>query len=122
MLVMHFVRFSNGAEIHIVRMLKPAESSVDKDFVHKKITESVSRDPKAYPKAPIVASHHAKHGKEPGRDGKNQEEDVVFFKKARFMLVVITVKIPAKTVHDVFVGKPGHKLHEAEGGQKNKDI
>jgi hypothetical protein len=35
--------------------------------------------------------------------------------------VVIFMQHPQKTVHDVFVTKPGYAFHKNKSGQKNKD-
>jgi hypothetical protein len=49
------------------------------------------------------------------RNGENKEESIVFFEEAWFYLVVVFVEVPKKSMHHIFMGEPGGKLHEKEG-------
>lgn len=119
---MHLMRLSDSPEIDIVCSFEPVESLMNKHIMYKKVTNPIGGDAEPNPDAPVIPGHHTKHDKEPGWNGKNQEEYVIFLKKTRLVLMVIPVKIPSQTMHYKLVGKPGHELHKEESGEKNTDV
>jgi hypothetical protein len=49
-----------------------------------------------------------------------QKKGIVSFKPGIVVLfVVIFVKRPEETMHNIFVGKPGHEFHEGKSSEKN---
>jgi hypothetical protein len=53
---------------------------------------------------------------------KDKESIISLKPRVVVFLVVIGVKIPKKTMHNVFVAKPSHKLHNAKSNYKNNYI
>jgi hypothetical protein len=103
-----------------VELAKPFKPLVDVHVVDQEINGAVDGDAESDVKQPMIIRKRAGHDAGDARYGKNQEKPVVSFPEtAAFVvgLVVIFVPIPQKTVHDVFVRKPGDELH-AEGGSK----
>jgi hypothetical protein len=64
----------------------------------------------------IYTTLYAEVKKNNTRNGKNHKKDVVAFKNMGiFGLVMVGMKIPHQSVHDVFMGEPSHSFHQ----QKN---
>lgn len=65
--------------------------------------------------------HRAKHNSQPAWHCKNQEEQIILFKKrGAAVIVMILMKIPHKAMHNVFMRKPGYEFHQGKG-DKNDD-
>jgi hypothetical protein len=122
MFVVNFMCFSDSPEIDVVGAFKPIETLVDKNIVHQEVTYAVGSDAEPHPYAPVISSHHTKHDEQPGRNGENQKEYIIFFKKSWLVLVMVAVKIPAQAVHHKLVCDPGHKFHKEKCGEKNDKI
>ncbi len=58
--------------------------------------------------------HHAQHDAQPTGNSENEKEEIVLFKEARFLLVVVFVDRPKKTMHNVLMCEPRHEFHEKE--------
>ena len=88
---------------------------VNQNIVNHKITDSVKCDSKSNEKQMIHSALYPKIKKNDARYGKNDKENIVSFENISVLrLVMIGVKIPHKTVHYVFMCKPGHTLHAKE--------
>jgi hypothetical protein len=84
--------------------------------MNHKIANAIKRDAASDEKQIIHSALNTKIKKYNTGNGKNDKENVVSLKGMFvFWLVVISVKIPHESVHNVFVGEPGHTFHE----QKN---
>jgi hypothetical protein len=117
MLVMNFMGLANRSEIYVISSLKPIKSSVNKNVVYQEIAETVKCDSETDKKHPRKSIHHTEHDKKPRRYGEYQKEHIVFFKETGLGSMVIAVKIPSQTMHDILVCKPSHELHEKEGSK-----
>ena len=95
---------------------------MDEDVMHEKITQAVKRYSKANPYSEISTGMQSSVDTEERRNRKDEEEHIVSLKKARFMNMVVCMKVPHQTVHHVFVGKPGHELHEKESGNEYENV
>lgn len=95
---------------------------MDEDIVHEKIGEAVDGDTESDVKTKIHFVHHAEINQDHTRYSEDQKEGIVLFEEAGFGLMMILVEIPAESMHHVFMGKPGHEFHDAEGGQYDGDI
>jgi len=96
-------------------MFEPFESLMNQDIVNHKITESVKCDSQSDEKQIIHSALYAKVEKNDAGKGKNHEENVISFENISvFRLVMIGMKIPHQTVHNVFMCEPGHAFHEKE--------
>lgn len=122
MFVVDFMRFSDSPEIHIVCPAKQLETLVDEDVVHQEIGSAIYGDANTHPKFWICpARHRAEIDERHAGNGENQEEEIVFFKKTIIVrLVVVPMKNPQQSVHDVLVGEPCNALHEY-GCEKNDE-
>ena len=111
-LMMHFVGFANGAQIHTIRIAPQLETLMYKDVMHHKVGKPVGSNAEAYPNPKVPACHYAKHDKQPAWYGKYQKKTIVFFEKLPFAYrVMVFVQIPQKAVHNVFMRCPSHKFH-----------
>jgi hypothetical protein len=65
----------------------------------------------------------SKEDQDDSRDRKEKEEEIVLFKKAFVLMgVVIAMKIPQGSMHDILMAKPCHELHSEEGCQEDNDL
>lgn len=90
-----------------------------KNVVHQKIGASIGHNPQSYgpslPKACVYSGHNETHT----HHCIENKKSVISLKPAVMVfLVVVFVKAPKETVHDVFVRKPGHKFHDTKGANK----
>jgi hypothetical protein len=116
--VVDLMCFPNGFEIGHVGSVKEPESPVDENIMHREIGKSVQRDAKSYPEQKIKTGLHAKKESGDARRCKNQEKEVVMFKPAFGLFVVMVfVQYPQRAVHDIFMREPGHEFHKNKGGQ-----
>lgn len=122
MLVMHLMRLTDGSEIDIIRTLKPIKALMNKHIVNKEIAGTVDHYANTHEKTPVEPGQGSGEDKYKRGHGKNEEEDIVFFKKTLLRAVVIFMKIPSQSMHYIFVRKPGHKLHKEESRDYYSDI
>jgi hypothetical protein len=93
---------------------------MNQDIVNHEITESVKCDSESNEKQIIHTALHAKVEKNDAGKGKNHKENIISFENiCIFWLVMIGMKIPHQTVHNVLMRKPGHTFHEKENTQKD---
>ena len=121
--VMHFMGATNGFEISIVGFSQNLKALMDENIVHKKVTKSIQGDAQTDPKQIIISGLHPK--KQSGNTGqsKNQKEKIIVLEKPLGdFFMVIFMQDPKQAVHDVFMGKPGHKLHAQKSKNDNADI
>jgi hypothetical protein len=88
---------------------------VNQDIVNHEITESVKCDSEANKEQVIHSALHAKVEKYDAGQRKNHKENIISFENIGVLrLVMIRMKVPHQTVHNVFMCKPGHTFHEKE--------
>jgi hypothetical protein len=108
--------FSQTNQILVFGIFEPFESLVNQNIMHHEIAKSVKSDSHGYEKKIIHATLYPEVKKNNTRNGKNHKKNVVAFKNMGvFRLVMIGMKIPHQSVHDVFMGEPSHTFHH----QKN---
>lgn len=112
-LVVHLVRLADGSQIRVPGVPEPVESTVDENVVDEEVAEAIGSDAHSNPKAEIP-SHASRDDAPCAGHGENEEEGIVLFEEARFVLVVIPVEIPHGTVHQVLVGAPRDPFHDQE--------
>jgi hypothetical protein len=119
-LVVDLVRAANTPCVPVIGIAKHLKSLVDKDVMYHKVSKTVGENPEAYgqasPKTVILPRYKATNTHYRVKD----EKGIVTFPPAFVILhVMVLVKHPQETVHDVFVGEPGHEFHNTESGQEN---
>jgi hypothetical protein len=116
MFVMDLMSTPDSAGIPVIGISKHLKPLMDKDIVYQKISKPVSKYSQAYwqtcPEAKILPG--CKTG-DTYNGVKNKEGVVALPPVFVIFHVVIFMKHPKKSMHDVFMGKPCHKLHRAEG-------
>lgn len=90
--------------------------------MHQKVAQTINGNTKTNRNQKVIEIHHPQHDKKPTGNSKNQEKNIIFFKKPGFVLMVISVKIPSQTMHYKFMHEPGHKLHPKEGCYTYKNV
>jgi len=121
-LVVHFMRPANGADIGVVAAGKPFKPLVNDHFVHQKIRDTVQCKSRADGDAPVLLVNNTQHDEQPARHRKNEEEGIVLFKKAGAFVVMVFVEVPQKTVHYITVHQPGNAFHEQEGNKGDRYV
>ena len=115
------MRSSDSTCIPIISISEHFETLMDKNVMYKKIGQSVSENPQADgqsgPKAKIAPTYKTTNAHQ---RIKKKKVIVSFPPTAVVFMVMIFVKFPQKTVHNVFMGKPRHKFHNAESGYENQ--
>ena len=118
--VVHLMRPADSADIAVVAAGKPFEPLVNNHFMYQEIGSSVQGDSETNGCHPVHLVLQTQHDAEPAGDGKNEEEGIVFLKKARPFLVMVFMKVPKKTVHHIPVRHPGNAFHHDERKQYNE--
>jgi len=108
------MRAQDGAGVFAVQLAEPLETLVDVHVVDQKINQAVNGDAYAHEQQPALRGGQANYIGSSAWNGKNQKEQVVFFKKTMFLMVrfvVVFVPNPQPAMHEVFVRSPGHEFH-----------
>jgi hypothetical protein len=119
------VRTKNGARILAVQLAEPAEAPVYIYVVNKKVSQAVQGYSHTDEQHPEMLGETTSHVANHGWNSKNEEEAVVLLEKTIFFmlgLVVVSMPVPEETMHDEFVGKPGHEFHADISCQRNKCV
>ena len=120
MFVVHFMRSSHGFRITIISISEQFKSLVDKDVVNGKISQTISENAQANCQTNFEYIILPKQKETNTYYGVKNEKGIIAFKpRIMVFFVVISVKIPQETVHNVFVAKPSHKFHNAKRDDKN---
>jgi hypothetical protein len=116
MFMVYFVGFSQTNQILVFGVFEPLESLVNQNIMHHEIAKSVKGDSQSYEKKIVHPSFYSEVKKNNTRNGKNHKKDIVAFEHMGVLgLVMVGMKIPHQSVHDVFVSEPSHTFHK----QKN---
>src|SRR5215213_7085269 len=101
MFMMHLMCPSDRPHIAVFSFSKPFEAAVNDHIMHNKISKSISHDTKTHSLlppdmlcGPVIDQQHAWYR-------KYDKEPIVFFKKTMLLLMMITVQIPKKPMHDI---------------------
>jgi hypothetical protein len=104
----------DGAGVFAVQLAEPLETLVDVYVVDQKVNQAVNGNSNAHEQQPALGGGQANYIRKGAWNGKNQEEQVVFFKKTMLFMVwfvVVFVPNPQPAMHEVFVRRPGYKFH-----------
>jgi hypothetical protein len=113
MLVMGLMRFSQANQVFVLGGLEPAEPTMDEHIVDQEICKAVQEDTKTYKKSIIPAVLSTKIDEQDTGNCKDQEEEIIAFKGRSISgLMMVLVKIPQQTMHDVFMRQPGDSFHD----------
>jgi hypothetical protein len=121
-LVMHLVRPAYGPQVPVVAVAHEFEALVNENIMHQEVTATIQRDTDTHEKFNVVSVDDTKEHEQETGNGEDQEEGVVPFKKSLVALVVVAVKYPKQSVHNVFVGDPCHSLHHDESDQNGQNF
>jgi hypothetical protein len=84
-------------------------------IVEHKISKSVEENADSETQHITVGIYYPKIDKQYAWYGKDHRKNVVPLNFSAIAHMMVFVKYPQKSVHYVFMGKPGHKFHEEEG-------
>lgn len=122
MLVMHFMRPSDGAHVGITATGKPFKPLVNDHIMNEKVGEAVSHYAEAdglHPPGIFIGSEIDQQHTGYGED---DEERIVLLEESGPDLVMVLMEIPEEAVHDVAVRQPGNAFHYNECGYQYADI
>ena len=120
--VMHFVCPTNGTDITIISSGKPFKALMNDNIMNEKISNAISHDAKTDRLHPPYIIECAEIDQQDAWHSENDKECIVLFKKPWLRLVMISMQIPKKTMHNVTMGKPCNAFHDNEGCDKDKYI
>jgi uncharacterized membrane protein len=113
MFVVHFMTFAKGYQIFVFGIFEQLKSLMDKNIVHNKITQSVSKNSQSNEKLVVKTSFCPKIKQQNTGYGKNHEKQIIALENMGvFGLVMVGMQIPQKTVHHKFVRAPSHAFHQ----------
>jgi len=75
-------------------MRKPFKALVNDNIVHQEIRKAIGHDAEANGLQPIHVSERSEENAQKAGHGKDDEECIVFFKKAGAGIVMVFVQIP----------------------------
>ena len=122
MLVMHFMCPANGTNIPVIAAGKPLESLMNNNIMHQKIPGAICHDAKTDRLHPPYIIKCAEIDQQYAWHSEDDKECIVLLKKARLYLVMIFVRIPKKTMHDIPMCKPCNTFHNYESGNENEYV
>ena len=88
--------------------------------MNEKISQAIRRNSGANPNTKVTSCHGSRNDAACTRYSENQKEGVVFFKKTRLTDMVVFMKIPHQSMHEVLVCEPRYTLHNQEGCNHNE--
>ena len=62
------------------------------------------------------------YNEKPAWNGKKQKEQVISLKSSSLLIMMIFVKRPKNSVHDIFMSKPGNCFHKSECCKCDKNV
>jgi hypothetical protein len=120
MLVMNLMGTPYTSCIPVVGVSENLKPLMDKYIMDQEIGRTIGHDTKsdrvAIPEFTISRQNNKAHAYNSIKDKKG----VISFKPGVVVFsVVILVQAPEKSMHYIFMGKPGHKFHNAECEKEN---
>jgi hypothetical protein len=118
--VVNFMCLSQSDQVFVFGVFEPFKTLMNQYIVNHKIAKTICGDSAGNEKQIIESTLNAKIKKCNARNSKNDKENIVALKSVFvFWLMVICVKIPHQSMHNVFVREPGDTFHEKKNAQKN---
>lgn len=117
MFVMHFVCFSDSAEIQIISSFEPIEALMNEHIMDHEIGKTVKHDSQPDIKTPIEHGHGTEEHQKKTRYGENEKKRVVFFEETFAGRVMVFMEVPHESMHHKFMSAPGYAFHNDECGQ-----
>ncbi len=123
MFVVHLMCPTDGPQITILRVREHLDTLMDEEVVYKEIGRPIEGHPcrqthKSRPETerPQPKARH-------GDGGEEDKKDVVPFKEGMSTLlrVMISMKDPPRTMHDVSMHEPSHTFHGDERDDDGSD-
>jgi hypothetical protein len=97
-------------------------SAVEHDIVKKNIANSVKSDTDGHRGVSKLTGNITEKKEQNGYAAKKDGKKIVLLKSEAARFVMVFVKNPEKSMHDIFVGCPGNKLHETGKKDDNADV
>jgi hypothetical protein len=115
MFVVDLVGSPYPACIPVICIPEYFDALMNKDIVDEKVGCAIGHDAKTdgitIPEGPVSAPNYEGHA----QNGVKYKECVISLKPGIVVFsVVVLVEAPQKTVHHVFMGKPGHEFHDGK--------
>ena len=83
------------------------------------ISRSISENAHTQPE-PVIVVGITEPDQDDTRNGKKDRKQVVPFKLPSVTDVMVFVKDPQKSVHNIFMREPGHEFHEEKRGDDDQ--
>jgi hypothetical protein len=121
-LVVDFVRTPNGQQIRVFRVPPNFDPLVNEKVVNNEINNSVDQYPNPNAQGNIPFKDGPKDKGSDRNDGEEYEKGIIELEKGIVFVshMMILVKVPEYTMHNVLVHGPGNSFHKNSGNQ-NRD-
>jgi hypothetical protein len=120
MFVVDFVGPSDPTCIPVVSIAEHFKALMNKNIMNEKIGQSISKNAKsnreASPKTIAVPTDKAKDTHD---SVKNKERIIAFPPTSMVFVMMVFMEDPQKAMHNVLMGKPGHKFHNGKRAKKD---
>jgi len=121
-IVVFQVRFYRCPEVSVREILQHRNALVHIHIVEHKIGESIKEDADAQAQEVAVWVNYPEVDKQDAGNGKNHRENIVPLNFTSIADVMVFVQHPQKSMHYIFMGKPGHKFHKKKCCDYQHDI
>ena len=119
--MVHFMSSADGSQINGVAVSEHFEALMNENIMYQEIRYSIKCDAQSNPEAHTQSAFIAIINANYARYCKYEKEKVVLLKKVPVMpAVMIMVKRPQKTVHNILMRCPRNTLHTNKGNNDNR--
>lgn len=114
--VMDIMRMDHPLQVSASLPWSPFQSLVNDDVVKNEVKDAIAKDAECHADHIRIIHYLCEVVKDPDR-GKTEDqcEQIILFEGLVMYSMVRLMPAPEKSMHDVFMCKPGHKLPDQEG-------
>jgi hypothetical protein len=106
------MRTPDSCEIPVLTVPEKAETLVNENIMHEKISKPINCNTETDPEKEIIIALHSQEQTDNTRYGKDQKEEIVVLEKSRRLFVMMVfVQYPKDAMHDIFMREPGNSFH-----------
>lgn len=121
-LMVHFMRPANSANIGIAAAGKPFHALMNNNIMYQEVGKSICHNTEPYRLHPPLRLKCAEIYQQHAGNGKNDKEGIVLFKETWFRLVMIPMQVPEEPMHNILMRSPGYSFHEDERENKHQYV
>jgi hypothetical protein len=121
MFMVHLVGASHSFGVPVICIPENFEALMDKNIMHRKISNTVCKNAQSQGQTrpePVVLPQQKES--DAYRCIKYEEQVVALPPTTMVLMMMVFMEFPQNTMHNKFMGKPGHTFHSRKSTEKNR--